>query len=389
MGVVFIGCVGWGEQDYLQAGCVLLTGSPSVVADSFSASGYALECDASGSSPAVYYPLTAAAIIVGTLIFQVQSGSSTQYFAGLRSASTNRVVFGRKGASGTAVRMLFAGTDRDSSVTLADNTTCRIDFRLDMSANPWTIDWQVNGIAQTQYTNAVAAATANRVLLGWNGSTTGKVHFGDLALSSAVADYPLGTVKCLYYPADADGSHSVSAGNFREETSGTAISNATTDAYTYVNGTPGSSAAYLEQYAAATTEYVEVTLADPLDGSIIGVEVKSLLWASTAGSSDQTLKLNDGGTLDSSFSGNVGSATPVGVSSGGIHCGKAYATSPNNGSQWLPVWVAALRLRWGYSSFSSGITARVSALGIEVCYRETLQTYKQATQVMWIRKDPV
>src|SRR5215831_1006512 len=81
-----------------------------------------------------------------------------------------------------------------STVTPVINQWYRIDLRLNSSANPWVLDWQIDGVAQTQQTNAAAASSGGDLYMG---HTTGfavavNVNYDLVSASNTSADYPLG-----------------------------------------------------------------------------------------------------------------------------------------------------------------------------------------------------
>ena len=76
----------------------------------------------------------------------------------------------------------------------------RVDMRFDLSVTPRTIEWRVDGTAQTTVSAANATSTANRFYLG--SSTVADVfttYYDDLLVSQTAADYPLpdGRVQAL------------------------------------------------------------------------------------------------------------------------------------------------------------------------------------------------
>jgi hypothetical protein len=97
--------------------------------------------------------------------------------------------------NGTAQTM-----DHLSAITPVVNQWYLLDVRLNQSANPWVVDYQLDGAAQTQITYAVAASTVNGIYLG---HTTGfsvfcTINFDALAVSQTSSDYPLGAGSTVY-----------------------------------------------------------------------------------------------------------------------------------------------------------------------------------------------
>jgi hypothetical protein len=132
-----------------------------------------------------------------------------------------------------------------TGVSIVAGQLYRIDFRVNQSANPHTVDVQVNGTAASQYTQAVAAAnlTANNQQFGlaYNSETIGDAYFDDVALSLTAAEYPLGDGYISYASIPlADSAHNITAaaGAFRKGASGADITNATTDSYALIDEIP-------------------------------------------------------------------------------------------------------------------------------------------------------
>lgn len=91
--------------------------------------------------------------------------------------------------NGTAQTM-----DSLSTVTPNAGQWYRLDVRLSQTVKPWVIDYQFDGVAETQITYPSLPSTTNGVYLG---HTTGftvpvQVNYDDAAVSQTSADYPIG-----------------------------------------------------------------------------------------------------------------------------------------------------------------------------------------------------
>jgi hypothetical protein len=102
-----------------------------------------------------------------------------------RDQTTNQFGF----LNGTGVTM-----DRLSNVTVVAGQWYRIEFRIDQSANPWVIDWMIDGVAQTQITYAVAAGSTSGIYLGRTVSQgpTITLNWDTIGVSQTALDYPIG-----------------------------------------------------------------------------------------------------------------------------------------------------------------------------------------------------
>jgi hypothetical protein len=91
--------------------------------------------------------------------------------------------------------------------TVAADTWYIIDFRYNVSAATHTVDWQVDGTAQTQHSRSVAAGTISEFALGHPQATqTITCRYDDVLASTTSADYPLGAHKVLLLTPDTGGT---------------------------------------------------------------------------------------------------------------------------------------------------------------------------------------
>jgi hypothetical protein len=86
--------------------------------------------------------------------------------------------------------------DHLSNVTPVAGQWYLLEYRVNQSANPWVIDYQIDGVAQPQITYAVAAGSVNGIYLGhstgFSAFTT--VNYDLVQMSQTAADYPLSAV---------------------------------------------------------------------------------------------------------------------------------------------------------------------------------------------------
>jgi hypothetical protein len=122
-----------------------------------------------------------------------------------------------------------------------------IEVQINTSANPWTADWKVDGVLQTQATNALAATTVASVALGnaSQASTVGTqaaftADYDDVIVGTwngtAATDW-YGDGKVLGQIAGVDGTHNTVA-SFSFGDAGAALSGTVTTAETMVDDPP-------------------------------------------------------------------------------------------------------------------------------------------------------
>jgi hypothetical protein len=209
----------------------------------------------------------------------------------------------------------FAG----GGVAVVADTWYRIDYQVRTDANPWTADARVDGVAVTQA--SIANAAANPAIFafgvyGEGGTGAITVRFDDLAISQTDGDYPIGPGYVNHFTPTSDGAHNIAgADDFERTSTGTDITNATTDAYELVNDVPLETVAtdFIRIIAPPNaTDYVEVVF-----GPAAGIStpttaprvVSMVVGHHSAGTAANNLRValrdNDGGTQADVFSKDI------------------------------------------------------------------------------------
>lgn len=212
----------------------------------------------------------------------------------------------------------------------------RIDCKLNATAGAKTVDAQIDGVALGQATSAEASAPqpSELVALGARGnSVTGEWFYDDILISNTPADYPLGEREPInaLYPT-ADGTHNVAGANqFERGTTGTDITNATTNAFELINEVPlddttPDSNDYIAAIAPANAgDYVEV-----LFGPEAGFEVTSPPGALEVLVATHQADVGSGNTrialVDNGSTSDVMNQTAAGVTT--IRYNRAHFTEP-------------------------------------------------------------
>jgi len=233
-------------------------------------------------------------------------------------------------------------------VVVAD-TWYVIDFKADISANPWKIDWRVDFAVQPQKTNAAAANTFTTFRIGANidtgaGTPTYDLLVDDIIVSTGSAlDYPFGEGKVVGLRPTMDGTHSFTTGTFKYDNS-TNVAPAATDVNTYVDDNPITGLGeYISQNVVAA-EYIEVGFSTPPDTGVPrGVEVVASHHASSTTAHAVTMRLNDGNIFDNVYLDADLSNTTI------TYWSKQFQRPPSGGL-WTYAKLGAVKVRWGYAT---------------------------------------
>jgi hypothetical protein len=152
--------------------------------------------------------LGASGTLVGHFWFKYPSlpGANATIFTAIGTAGGNDLVIRYVQSTGRVQAQIGGGTAQNGPV-LSANTWYRIEFRLVLNANPHTLDWTVDGVAQTQATLAVASE--NLFKAGWgsdSGSQTFTLYVDDGILTLTSADHPLLEHKVVKLTPDTGGT---------------------------------------------------------------------------------------------------------------------------------------------------------------------------------------
>jgi hypothetical protein len=173
----------------------------------------------------------------------------------------------RADTSGVFSAQVGGGTVRTSTVSYTDGVWHRIDARFDSTGTTWTLDWAIDGVAQTAASLAGMVATdITGVRLG---SATAQaamdIWYQDLVWSFTSGDHPIGAHRVLTLLPNGDGTHNLSGvGDMDFDTTAISVTDAfgRTDVYTGINTWPANLGNFVEDLAGASTEYTEHTFED-------------------------------------------------------------------------------------------------------------------------------
>lgn len=305
------------------------------------------------------------------LRYSVLPDVSVQVYAGLSGATRLQVYYNQSDSKIYAAIGGATPTTGATGVSVATDVWYRIDCKFDVSANPWTADVQVDGVACGQATNAVAASTMSTLLVGDSAnSATYTAFVEDCILSFAVADYPLGAPNVKAFFPTRDGTHTGTGTNFVIGQAGGALTVTSTGVYTLLDEAPMAvnTSDFVNQQTSAAAEYVQVGFAT-VSGAPLGVDMILAAHSLTTAQGNMKFKVNDGGTTVLFW--NRASSGSSAIAFNRAH----YASKPAGGA-WTQAAFDALLVRGGYSTdanpdqFWDGVLLEValaaSAAGITV-----------------------
>lgn len=289
-------------------------------------------------------------------------------FATLPSASTGLFVSNGLGVyfnqSDSTLRAgNSTGNVASSGAVVTTGVWYRVDVRIVTSGQ--TVDIQVDGVAQTQWTAATFAQALTAVNFGIIASTTADAFIDDLIVSGTGADYPIGagSVAGLYPSADGTHGGGWAAGVFGKGTSGaTNASNTDTDLWTNLDNPLVTTAAgtwLSDLTGTATSNYVEVQLADlPANAATVnGVMFVATTHSASTTANNFWLAANDSGGTNQIMNLLVLNVTTITVP---VSTQALTSTSV----PWTPTTVNSLKMRFSSTDtnpdvFLDGVCAEV------------------------------
>lgn len=247
---------------------------------------------------------------------------------------------------------LYAGRDNNGTLTVGASGFTpvtgqwyQVDIRVNVAANPWLVDVQIDGTALGQASIALAASTISIIRCGRNYSgvhtTTVDCFIDDILMSSTLADYPLGPGYVNHFVPTADGAHNIAGtADFRRTLTATDILNSTTDAHLLVDEVPLEATVtdWINMIAPPNaTDYVECIFgpAPGIEVPVVGprtVEVICGINQAGTGAGNMEIRLNDNGSMGTIYTatGVAGVAVATGQQFKRAH----FADPPSAASAW-------------------------------------------------------
>jgi len=227
--------------------------------------------------------------------------------------------------------------------SISIETWYRLDFRAYCGTTTGTLDWAIDGAAQSQASDTTTASTWSNVYLGDPfGSISSYYYYDDVIMSTTTGDYPFGAGQVTGISPTGDGTHN-NTNSYLKEDGGNTIDGSSYYAYSVLDALPMTDTAeYVYQTDVDTDDYVEVTFADPSSvGTVNGVMgVLSYTSATTTANDGACKTIDSESTLTTIYDGDMSESS--------LFYKSAIITEPGGG--WSSSEVNALKARVGYSS---------------------------------------
>ena len=288
----------------------------------------------------------------GCMYFRIPSAPSVQssMFSCASSGGASVMTDVRITTGGVIQLAVNTGATYQTGPNVADNNWHRLDWHLDSSTTTWTIQWKVDGSAQTNAT-ATGVAGTDCVRIVYGSSTTAHtltVEFDDVVIGDAASDYPFNSgadYNVGFLVPSADGTH-VAGTNVIEDQAGTDI--VSPNAFPLINEVPLEQTDYIRQNATGVSNYAEVTFNSTTHDTILAAS--GLVFGGTAagGSANATFRFTDSGgtTLEDIYSGSFDAATRGGMR----------RIPDPGGDGWTQSELNGIRFRFGFSTNASAGT---------------------------------
>ena len=183
----------------------IISGAPTIQSTIKRTGSYALKITPAGASTYLMR-LLSSNIVVGRfyIYFSAWPDVTCNILVNTTSIGSNAKF--RLDPADNKMAVNIGGANTKSTNALVLDTWYCVDYRVNETANPNTIEWQIDGVAQTTHSYAQAADTMVGTLLGDDTAQTGATfYFDDVILSLTTADYPIGAGAVIGFRPDAGG----------------------------------------------------------------------------------------------------------------------------------------------------------------------------------------
>lgn len=176
-------------------------GSATIDATAALEGSLGLHTTGAGAQNISYSPSAGKTLHVGRFTFKVPTGGlptgAIAVLIQVRTASAKNFQI-RVSQTGVLSAIITGGTAQNGP-TVTEGTEYVIDLKADCSGTTFTLDWQVNGTAQTQATlsgttaSTISTSSGEKLANTTAGVTAFTCYFDSWAISRTAADYPIGS----------------------------------------------------------------------------------------------------------------------------------------------------------------------------------------------------
>lgn len=335
--------------------CNTVSGTPAIQSTIKRAGGYALEINPSGSTAEfILKNLSTPTVCSGSLYFYFDTlPSASDIIVWLSVSAGGYLGFRWVSTDGKIHARMVGGSDGNApDIVISVDTWYRLDFEVDVSANPSTVDFSItpdggSTYTATQTTYAQAATTFTSIRIGtYTNTTTCLLYFTDVVVSTA-ADYPIynGDHGVEGLRPGSDGTHNL-GGNISNEDGGT------TNLYDRLDEDPWITTYnddLVRQTANGTGNYAEILFADTSQTTILGARAILQYAGETTSANRGACIIIDEDATETEVWGNP--TTTQDYSEGSAFYKSKILPTPSGG--WDQAAVNALKTRIGYSGDAS------------------------------------
>lgn len=236
--------------------CTQIAGSPTVVTSHSNTGARSLQINPSSATEYIRLSIAASnRVLVGRVYIKFVTLPTDRRVVDIYPGFTSARI--GPDTNGKWAAQIGGGTTVTDTVGPSAGTWYRVDFKVDTSNNPVTLDWKIDGTTKTQASASVAAADIQTLYLGQQAASTCEYYLDDLVLSYTSGDYPIGAGGTQALAPASDGTHNAGT-NIMEDNAGNDINGTTVTAYNKINSVPPNSTAYILQNGNGTANYAEV-----------------------------------------------------------------------------------------------------------------------------------
>lgn len=346
--------------------------TPEISSTYKNAGSYALRLNSTGTSKYWQKTHTSADYQVGSVYIYFNGALPSADCAlvfGINADANFQIYFESTDSKLYAGKVAVAGPVAGPVVTY--NTWYRIDWRFYSNSTTHTVDWSVDGSAQTQF--SVGSRTAGQItaIRLTTANVTADVFFDDLIISATTGDYPIGAHAVEGLRPSGDGTHN-NATDIMEISTGGDIDGVSIKASTYLDDIPWSSTVggvdYVRQKNNGASYYCEILFTDTTNTTILGAMALLQYDSAATQANEGACIIVDEDATQTEVWGNP--TTRADYSESSAFYKSALLPVPAGG--WDAAAVNALKCRFGYSN-DAAPDPYWEAIMLEVAYKPSIQ----------------